>query len=87
MSPPILQDTRNCQASAQVNIMVHITSNHINFVGAVDYRGGVTAGDFGLCISEIAHKCCFILLELGMLKWCKRDDLIRHRFSSSREIC
>ena len=34
------------------DVLIHITSDHVNFVDAVDYRGGVTTGDFGLRISE-----------------------------------
>jgi len=36
-----------------IDTMMHIVSHHVDFVVAIDYRGGVTTGDFGLCISEI----------------------------------
>ena len=38
-----------------VNVMVCITSYHINFVDAIDYCGGVTTGDFSLRVGEKVH--------------------------------
>ena len=34
------------------DVLIHITSDHVDFVDAVDYRGSVTMGDFGLRIGE-----------------------------------
>ena len=44
----------NSQASVTVDAMMRIASHHVDFVDAVDYRGGVTTGDFVLRIGEKA---------------------------------
>ena len=47
---------------AKVNAMVGITSNHINFIVAIDYRGSVATGDFGLHAGKKVIKHALALL-------------------------
>ena len=53
MSPPFLQELHCSNASVVVDAMMNIASHHVDFVDAVDYRGGVATGDFGLRVGEI----------------------------------
>ena len=56
VSPPFLQCLHLCNISVMFDVLMDITSDHIDFVDAVDYRGGVTTGDFGLRIGEKTDK-------------------------------
>ena len=56
VSPPFLQCLHLCNISVMFDVLIHITSDHVDFVDAVDYRGGVTTGSFGLRIGEKTEK-------------------------------